>query len=245
MAKPGSKSLLMADGKYNHKSHEFRRRLLRMFWGPIAFPWLAKVNSIEGMENIPQTGPAVLCYNHINFMDPLLTLYVVRSRFLVPIAKVESFDYPIIGSIPRMYGVISIRRGKSDRVAVRQSLEVLKSGEMLLVSPEGTRNPAMIEAKTGSAFLATRANVPVILVAIDNTLGYPTYPFSKRWKQPGANIKFSKPFRFRGGEKAAGHDGLRKMTDELMYILATMLPPHRRGYYSDLSKATQDTIEWL
>jgi 1-acyl-sn-glycerol-3-phosphate acyltransferase len=233
------------EGKYDHKSYELRRRLLRAFWGSIAFPWLARINSVEGLGNIPETGSAVLCYNHINFMDPLIALYVVRSRFLVPIAKIEAFDYPVIGSIPKIYGTIFIRRGESDRIAVRQSLEVLKAGEMLLVSPEGTRHPEMIEAKTGSAFLATRANAPVIPVAIDNTIGFPTYPFSKRWFQPGADIKFGKPFRFRSKGKTASHDELRKMTDEMMYILAALLPPHRRGYYGDLSKATQETIEWL
>jgi hypothetical protein len=42
-----------------------------------------------------------------------------------------------------------------------------------------------------------------------------------------------------------GRDDLRKMTDEAMYILAGLLPPHRRGVYADLSNATQETIEWL
>jgi 1-acyl-sn-glycerol-3-phosphate acyltransferase len=233
------------ENKYNHKSYELRRRFLRAFWGSIAFPWLARVNSVEGLENIPPTGPAVLCYNHINFMDPFVALYVVRSRFLVPIAKIEAFNIPVLGSIPKIYGAIFIRRGESDRIALRQSLEVLKAGEMLLVSPEGTRNSALIEAKTGSAFLATRGNAPVIPVAIDNTIGYPTYPFSKRWFRPGADIKFGKPFRLRSEGKSSSHDDLRKMTDEMMYILAALLPPHRRGFYNDLSKATRDTIEWL
>jgi hypothetical protein len=82
-------------------------------------------------------------------------------------------------------------------------------------------------------------------IGIDHTIGYPTYPFSRRWRQPGAEITFGRPFRFRLGPTRPNKEAMQRMTDEMMYTIAALLPPHRRGVYSDLSKATQDTIQWL
>jgi len=68
---------------------------------------------------------------------------------------------------------------------------------------------------------------------------------SPAWKKPGARVRFGKPFCYRPELKRPSREKLRQMTDEAMYILASMLPEHRRGVYSDLSKATQETIEWV
>jgi len=67
--------------------------------------------------------------------------------------------------------------------------------------------------------------------------------FSSRWREPGAYIRFGKPFRYQVEFQHPNREQLRLMTDEAMYILAEMLPENRRGYYSDLSKATRDTLE--
>jgi hypothetical protein len=76
-------------------------------------------------------------------------------------------------------------------------------------------------------------------------MGFPTFCQSKRWRQPGAVVKFGRPFRFRSDLQRPSREELRQMTDEAMYILASLLPEHRRGMYSDLSLATQETIEYM
>jgi hypothetical protein len=80
-------------------------------------------------------------------------------------------------------------------------------------------------------------------VAIDGTIGFPSFPLSPRWKEPGADVRFGNPFRFKGFGQRAGREMLSKMTEEAMYILAAMLPEYRRGVYADLSLATRETIE--
>jgi hypothetical protein len=82
-------------------------------------------------------------------------------------------------------------------------------------------------------------------VAIDHTIGFPALRFTKRWSEPGAHIRFGKPFRYHPDLKHARSEMLRKMTDEAMYLLAAMLPDYRRGAYSDLSRATQETFEYV
>ena len=169
----------------------------------------------------------------------------VMPRTIVPMAKIEVYSYPVVGIFPRIYGVIPVQREEFDRRAVHGALEVLEAGEVILVAPEAHRGPELRQGKEGIAYLATRANAPVVPVAIDGTIGYPTYPFSRRWREAGARVKFGVPFRFKWQGQRAGRESLRLMTDEAMYILSSMLPEHRRGYYSDLSLATQETIEWL
>jgi len=235
---------LYASG-YSHNRWEMRRRVLRWLLKVFAFKLLAKLNRVEGLENIPSQGPAILMINHIAFIDPIVVLHVL-PRNIVPLAKIEVYNYPLIGIIPRLWGVIPVRREEVDRRAVQQVLEVLRAGEIVLVAPEGTRAPQLSQAKEGIAYLASHANVPIVPVAIDGTKGFPALRFfSAVWKTPGAVVKFGRQFRFRTDLKRPDRQQLRIMTDEAMYLLASMLPANRRGYYSDLSKATQDTIEWV
>jgi 1-acyl-sn-glycerol-3-phosphate acyltransferase len=196
------------------------------------------------MENVPSQGPAILMINHIAFIDPFVVLHVL-PRNIVPLAKIEVYNYPIVGIFPRLWGVIPVRREEVDRRAIQQSIEVLRAGEIILVAPEGTRGPALKEGKEGATYLSSRSEAPIVPVAIDGTIGFPAIRFTKPWKGPGARVRFGQPFRFRPEFRRAGREQLRQMTDEAMYVLSGLLPPHRRGVYADLSKATQDTIEFL
>jgi 1-acyl-sn-glycerol-3-phosphate acyltransferase len=229
---------------YDHSHWEGRRRVLRFLLRVIGFNLFAKIDHVEGVEHVPSVGPAILMINHINFVDPFVVIGAL-PRIIVPMAKIEVYSYPIVGIFPRIYGVIPVQREETDRRAVQGALEVLKAGEIILVAPEAHRGPELRQGKEGVAFLATRAGVPIVPTAIDGTIGYPTYPFSHRWREPGARVIFGRPFRFKMDGQRARRDRLRLMTDEAMYILSGMLPEHRRGYYSDLSLATQETIEWI
>jgi 1-acyl-sn-glycerol-3-phosphate acyltransferase len=227
---------------YDHSRWESRRRLCRFLLRTIAFTLLVKIDHVEGVENVPAQGPAILMINHINFVDPFVVLHSL-PRNIVPMAKVEVYSYPIIGIFPRIYGVIPVQREELDRRAIQGALAVLKAGEIILVAPEAHRGPQLRQGKEGIAYLASRANVPVVPVAIDGTIGFPTFRLSHRWQEPGVNVHFGAPFRFKIYDQRAARKMLRQMTDDAMYILAAMLPEHRRGFYSDLSLATHATIE--
>ncbi len=230
---------------YNHARLEPRRRFLRFLCRTLAFTLLAKLDKVEGLENIPAQGPAILMINHIALIDPIVVLHVA-PRNIVPLAKIEVYNYPLVGIFPRLWEVIPVRREEFDRRAVQQVMEVLRAGEIVLVAPEGTRAPQLSCAREGVAYLASRCNVPVIPVAIDGTRGFPALRFvSARWRGPGAHVRFGRPFRFRVEFNRPSRQQLRQMTDEAMYVLAEMLPENRRGYYADLSKATRQTLELM
>ncbi len=227
---------------YNHARLERRRRFLRWLLRYLGFALLVKVDHAEGVENVPKEGPAILMINHIAFIDPFVILDAL-PRNIVPLAKIEVYNYPVIGIFPRLWEVIPVRREEFDRRAVQQVMEVLNAGEIVLVAPEGTRSSQLQRGKEGVAYMASRSGAPVVPVAVDGTIGFPALRFTSPWKGRGAIIRFGRPFRYQPEYRHAGREQLRKMTDEAMYILAGMLPPERRGVYADLALATRDTIE--
>lgn len=233
---------ILKDGEYHHYSWDYQRRFLRFLLRTLAFTLLVRLDKVEGLENIPDRGPGILLMNHIGWVDPMVVIHTM-PRQIVPLGKVEAFNYPVIGIFPRIWGAIPVRREGVDRRAVQSALEVLRKNEIILVAPEGTRNPELQRAKEGFAYLATRSGAPIIPVIIEGSPGYPTIRYSPLWKKNGIVIKYGKPITFHSEYRRAGRDQLRKLTDEAMYHLAAMLPEERRGYYSDLAKSSQDTFD--
>jgi 1-acyl-sn-glycerol-3-phosphate acyltransferase len=230
--------------RYNHARWEKSRRFLRFLIRVIGFNFLARLDRVEGLEYVPAEGGAILMINHIAFIDPIVVLHVL-PRNIVPMAKIEVYDYPLLGIFPRLWGVIPVRREEFDRRAVQTALEVLRTGEMILIAPEATRSPQLQQGKEGVAYIASRSGVPVIPVGIDGTPGFPAFRTSRRWREKGVTVIFGRPFRYRQTEPRPDRNQFRLMTDEALYRLASLLPVERRGFYSDLERASQETIELI
>jgi len=230
--------------KYNHARLESRRNFLRFILRYIAVPLMAKIDSVVGIENIPTQGSAMLMMNHIAFIDPLVMVHVT-PRNIVPLSKIEAYRIPFFGIFPKIWQAIPVKRDEVDLYTVKQIFNVLEAGEIILIAPEGTRNKALQKGKEGVAYLASRSAVPIIPVAIEGTQNFVAPRFSKPWRGPGITVKYGPPFQYRAQYRRANRADLRKMTDEAMYILAAMLPEVRRGVYSDLSKASKNTVEWV
>ena len=229
--------------EYDHQALEKIRWKIRWIIKHIGFRLLAKYEGVEGLENFPAEGPVIVMINHIALIDPAVVLGSL-PRNVVPMAKIEVYRYPVVGYFAKLWQVIPVRRQEFDRQAIRRALEVLKAGECLLVAPEGTRSPALQKGKEGIAYLGLKSGAPIIPVAVTGSKGFPTFnPF--RWLRTGAFVKLGPAFRFRTGDRQLEHEALRLMTDEAMYVLAELLPEDHRGVYSDLSKATTQTIEFV
>lgn len=222
------------------------RRALRWMITNIGWRFLARIDTahISGLENLPPAGPAILMINHIAFIDPIIVLGNL-PRNIVPMAKAEVYRIPGWGIFPWLWDVIPVHREELDRRALERALAVLAAGEVILIAPEATRHSALTQGKEGIAYIAHKSGAPLIPVAIANTPGYPTLMGPWNAKKPGAVFRLGRPFRFKPVPGRLPRERLRLMTDEAMYVLAAMLPEGRRGDYSDLSKATTETIEWV
>ncbi|GAE34533.1 lysophospholipid acyltransferase family protein [Halalkalibacter akibai] len=122
---------------------------------------------IIGKENIPKDGGAILCCNHIhNFDPPLLGAYIEREVNYM--AKQELFEQPILKQLLPKLGAFPVKRGMSDKQALRTALKLLKEGRMLGIFPEGTRskNGELQKGLSGAGFFALRTDAIVIPCAI-------------------------------------------------------------------------------
>jgi 1-acyl-sn-glycerol-3-phosphate acyltransferase len=122
---------------------------------------------LRGQERLPASGGYVLAPSHRSMMDiPLLALVTKeRIRYM---GKVEVFNIPVLGATFRALGGFPVARDGTDRKAVRDSMAMLRAGDRLAVFPEGTRQngPKIQPLQPGAAYLALRADVPIVPVGI-------------------------------------------------------------------------------
>ena len=184
-------------------------------------PW------VRGMENIPNSGAAILASNHLSFSDSIF-LPLQSRRPLVFLAKSEYFTGKgIKGALTRWFfkgtGQLPIDRsgGKASEAALNTGLTVLGGGQVLGIYPEGTRSPdgRLYRGRTGIARMVLEAKVPVLPVAMIDT--EKVQPIGKRLPRirrigivVGEPLDFS---RFEGME--GDRIVLRAVTDDIMYEL--------------------------
>jgi 1-acyl-sn-glycerol-3-phosphate acyltransferase len=116
-----------------------------------------------GLENVPQTGGALMVANHASYLDPAL-VGVRIYRPLSFMAKSELFDIPVFGWIIRHCNAFPVQQGKGDRAAIEQTIQTLKSGHILNLFPEGSRTAdgQLQKIQKGVALIAKRAGVPIV-----------------------------------------------------------------------------------
>ena len=127
----------------------------------------------QGFENFPQSGPAVLCCNHMSWWDPCV-LGCLAPRPIYFMAKRELFENKLFAWVLRNLHAFPVKREKVDIGTVRKGLAVLEEGNILGMFPEGTRrkSPEISQAHAGAALFAIKAQVPVIPVAIKGTYSF-------------------------------------------------------------------------
>lgn len=170
---------------------------------------------IIGNRNIPKSGGVILAPNHISYLDPLL-LGVAVKRKVYSMAKEELFKNAILRFVMTHLKAFPIKRGKMDRYALKRSLQILNHGKVLNVFPEGTipLNRNTIEGRPGVAWLALKANVPVVPVKIigsENLL-----PDGKVFPKMGrARIVFGQPISFETKDNTYKKNK-KRITDKIM-----------------------------
>lgn len=217
--------------------------LKRVFVGPFLhlffWPW------VEGAENVPDEGPAILVSNHLSFSDSIFLPLVIKRRVTF-MAKSEYFTGGgikgrVTASIFRSAGQLAVDRsgGRASSDALETGLAALGRGEVLGIYPEGTRSPdgKLYRGRTGVARLALESGVPVIPVAMIDT---------EKVQPPGqvvpnlgrVGIRFGKPMDFSRYEGMANDRYvLRSITDEIMYELMRMSGQEYVDVYASTAKA--------
>ncbi|ACB85213.1 lysophospholipid acyltransferase family protein [Natranaerobius thermophilus] len=120
---------------------------------------------LEGKQNLPHNGPAIICSNHISLLDPIL-LGCISEPHVTFMAKEELFNIPVIGRIIYLLGALPVKRGQVDRNAIKLSLKQLSKNCVFGIFPEGTRHSEDKKPLKGVGFLAARSKAHVVPVTI-------------------------------------------------------------------------------
>jgi 1-acyl-sn-glycerol-3-phosphate acyltransferase len=141
-----------------------------------------------GPERVPKTGGVVLAFNHFHWIDPPV-VGLLSPRPMNFVAKVEAHRIPGLGQLIRAFGTISVRRGESDREAVRQMREAVRAGHALGLFVEGTRQLSGVPGRVqpGAAMVALQEGVPIVPAAIYGSLEWKPgnfRPVSVAWGEP-------------------------------------------------------------
>jgi 1-acyl-sn-glycerol-3-phosphate acyltransferase len=192
----------------------------------------------EGLEAIPATGPALIACNHASYLDPLVNAYAVvragrRPRFL---AKEDLFRAFGIRWAMRGTKQIRVARGTGDQSPLRNAEAALRAGEVVVIYPEGTvtrrADGLPMEGRTGAVRLALSAGVPIIPLV--------SWGSAPVWQKSGpGSLRPGRPVWVRAGQPidivATGvdvddHDGVRRLTEELMAALTHEVEAVRATY---------------
>ncbi len=180
---------------------------------------------VEGKEHLPRRGPVILAANHRSFLDSIFIPLVVGRRVTF-VAKAEYFDDRKTAWFFRGVGQIPIRRsgGSASEDALEAATEVLASGGVFGIYPEGTRtrDGYTHRGHTGVARLARRTGAPIIPVGLVGT--EECQPTDAKLPRPfrDVSIRFGAPIAPQ--RYASGDDGLalRQITDEVMFEIVQL-----------------------
>lgn len=231
----GQTGPVFGGGHYLESTYLIAKGILK----PFLYTWFRW--NIEGIENIPRTGPALLAFNHISYLDPLASAYAVDQAGRVPrfLAKAELFQDKRIAWILRGAKQIEVRRGTATApMALDNAFAALRKGQIIVIFPEGTitDDPDLkpLPAKTGTARLALGSDAPLIPCAVWGTQNIWPKSYAKNWWPPRQDIlvRVGEPMDVSGRPDST--DDWRavseRLTEAIEVLVASLRPavPDRR-----------------
>jgi 1-acyl-sn-glycerol-3-phosphate acyltransferase len=231
---PAGSNAAITSGAANVPRVPWRTAVFRALARPvfrILFRILSRVE-IEGVGNIPRSGPYLVACNHISIYEPPLVLAFWPTTLEVA-AAIDVFDRPQQGNLVRLYGSLPVHRGAFDRRLIETMVGMLEAGRSVLIFPEGGRShsPGLRQAWQGTSYVAVRAGVDVIPVAVSGTevLGEAIRTHHRTRLRlvigkgiPTPSIDLHKPER---------RSALLTHTEQIMRSIAGLLPEGYRGVY--------------
>jgi 1-acyl-sn-glycerol-3-phosphate acyltransferase len=178
--------------------------------GRIYIGWPARLFTrakAYGADRVPRVGGLVYAINHLHWIDiPLVG--VVSPRTVWFVAKAEATSFPALGRYIQWHGAIPVRRGESDRDAVRRMRDGARNGQVVGLFVEGTRQKERPgAAQPGAAMVALQEGVPVVPVAVYGTQRWRIGNFAR------CSVAFGEPIEFEGLPR--GGRGYKEATAEI------------------------------
>lgn len=197
------------------------------------------------VAEVPLRGPLILATNHINWLDAPVGFSHLHPRPMTAFAKVETWDNFLLRTLFNAWDAIPITRGQVDFTAFRKAEEALAGGKMIAIAPEGTRSRTgrLNQGYPGIVYLALRTGAPILPFVF-----YGNENFSRdirRYQRTEMTLRAGKPFRLVPPGTSLDRFTRQELTDAIMYEIASLLPEHYRGLYSQVSQAHHRHLEFV
>lgn len=168
---------------------------------------------IIGKENIPNEGGCIICPNHVHALDSAVILMTAKRKICF-MAKEELFKNCFVRFLAKVFGIFPVKRGGKDMEAIKTSLKILKSGDILAMFPEGTRNGLAkgVKPKNGAVLIAIKAGVPIIPCGVSGSFK----PLTKVTVRYGKPIYFDKDIDIQNKEEINALT--KKVMDEVVAL---------------------------
>jgi len=144
---------------------------LYWFFKAILYVFFKVFNKLEviGSENVPEEGGVIVAANHVSYLDPPL-MGVALKRQATYMAKEGLFKIPLLGAVIRLFSV-PIKRGRPHPSTIKEAVNKLKKGELIVIFPEGSRSVdgKILDAKKGVGVIAGISRMPVVPALIKGT----------------------------------------------------------------------------
>lgn len=205
------------------------------------FNLLCRVDDAQ-LERVPSKGPLILVANHVNFLDVPVLFAHLSPRPVSALVKADNWDYFWARKFFEFCNSIPIHRGEIDFNAFHLARAALKDKRIVAIAPEGTRSNdgCLQKGRSGIVLLALRSGAP-----LQPMVYYGGEKFRanvSHLRRTDFHIVIGSPFRLNPARAGLGRDVREKITTEIMYQLAALLPPAYRGAYADLSQASEDYL---
>lgn len=192
---------------------------------------------ILGKENIPASGNFIIAANHLGLVDAFMPFFILNNTNLFLLVGEKWEKLRILRWLGKNLNFIFVDRFNPDVRAIREVISRMKQGEVLVITPEGTRSKVgtLIEGKQGVSYLAAKLGFPILPAGITGSFDPEFFSQLKRGKRPRVTVNigpvFSLPPLPNDGQER--EEMLKKDTDEIMCRIAMLLPPDYRGFYKD------------
>lgn len=192
---------------------------------------------VTGRQFIPAKGPFIVAINHFSVLDPVFVIYGVRRPINFLMASDQVVNPGMVWA-PWMYGFIPTNRSNLVPSTIKESLRVLKRGEILGIFPEATSTDTVLRpAKDGAAYLSLMTNVPILPVSVVGTENLWVNLFRGVRQTVQVNIgKSFGPFDSKQFKTPGRRVALKTIGTELMCRIGALLPEQNRGYVKDYSE---------
>ncbi len=214
----------------------------------VAGPIVTRLWTINrhGFERLPADGPAILCPNHISFLDSMFLMFTL-PRNISFVGKAEYMDswktkylFPALGMIP-----IDRSGGDKSASALDAAQAVLERGELFGIFPEGTRsrNGNLHKGRTGAARLAMKVGCPIYPVGIVGTDKIQPPDARAPKLRMSCDITIGRPVRpERYESRGPEHLAWRSMIDEVMFEIRELTDQRYVNSYAGAKADTEPTV---